>query len=127
MDERLVAIDFYFAAIADTDGVWKLVIPFQLTLVDVEYTLHTVTGDPTGANIDIQDDTVDAIIAIALAAFIAGSVAEWKSNHMAGGEEDPVNVVAGSVLEIDLNLTGGTTPTAGLNGTIWGLVGGLKA
>lgn len=126
MEERLVPIPFYFGALADADGVWLQEIPFQCTIVAVNYTLHTVTGSPTGANIDIQDDTVDAITAIALAAFTAGSVAEWLSKHM-GGSEDAVEVAAGSKLEIDLNLTGGTSPTAGLNGIIWALVGGKKA
>ena len=126
MEERLVPLSFFFAAVADVDGAWLQEIPFQCTIVAVDYTLHTVTGGPTGANIDIQDDTVDAITAIALAAFTAGSKAEWLAKHM-GGANDSVEVAAGSVLEIDLNLTGGTAPTAGLNGIIWVLIGSKKA
>ena len=126
MEERLVPLSFFFAAVADVDGAWLQEIPFQCTIVAVDYTLHTVTGGPTGANIDIQDDTVDAITAIALAAFTAGSKAEWLAKHM-GGAQTAVEVAAGSVLEIDLNLTGGTTPTAGLNGIIWVLIGSKKA
>jgi len=126
MEERLVPLSFFFAATAGVDGAWLQEIPFQCTIVAVDYTLHTVTGGPTGANIDIQDDTVDAITAIALAAFTAGSKAEWLAKHM-GGANDSVEVAAGSVLEIDLNLTGGTSPTAGLNGIIWVLIGSKKA
>ena len=126
MEERLVPLSFFFAAVADVDGAWLQEIPFQCTIVAVDYTLHTVTGGPTGANIDIQDDTVDAITAIALAAFTAGSKAEWLAKHM-GGAQIAVEVAAGSVLEIDLNLTGGTSPTAGLNGIIWVLIGSKKA
>jgi len=126
MEERLVPLSFFFAAVADVDGAWLQEIPFQCTIVAVDYTLHTVTGSPTGADIDIQDDGVDAIVAIALAAFTAGSKAEWLTKHM-GGAQTAVEVAAGSVLEIDLNLTGGTTPTAGLNGIIWVLIGSKKA
>lgn len=126
MQERLVPIHFDFAAVADADSVYEIDIPVQCTIVGVEYTLHTVTGSPTGANIDIQDDGTDAITAIALAAFTALSKASWKSIDM-GGANAPVEVAAGSILAIDLNLAGGTSPTAGLNGDIWVLLGGQKA
>lgn len=131
MDERLVPIDFYFEAVADADNVWLRKVPVQLTIVAVEYTIHTVGATVTAAGIDIQADLVtpgtgvDIITAIDLAAFSADSMAEWLSTHIAGGEEDPVDVPAGSILEIDLNITGGGT--LGLQGTIWALVGGLKS
>lgn len=122
MDERTVLIPFYFAATADADGVWLQEAPQDLDIVGVFYTLHTVTGSPTGANIDIQDDGADAITAIALSAFTAGSTASWKTPHL-GGSQTPVHVAAGSDLEIDLNLSGGTSPTAGLNGFLVCLLG----
>lgn len=125
MDERLVPIDFFFEARADADAVWVLTVPVQLTIVAVHYTLDAVSGTVTAAGIDIQDDGTDIIAAIDLAAFTKGNLAEWLSKHIAGGDEDPVTVAAGSLLEIDVNITGGGS--IGLNGTIWALVGGLKA
>lgn len=122
MDEKTVLIPFYFGALADADGVYKQEILQDIDIVGVAGTLHTVTGSPTGLNIDIQDDGADIITAMAWAAFTAGSTASWKTPHFQGAET-PLHVAAGSMLEIDLNLSGGTSPTAGLNGYIVALLG----
>ena len=120
MSDRLVTFNFSAQAQATGNGVHLLKVPFGMTIVAVALCAEAFTGSPTGFNIDIQDDTVDVITAIA--ANSAGTPGEWKSTHFGGGNA-PVAVAAGSVVEVDVNLTGGTTPTADYDVTIFALSG----
>ena len=120
MSDRLSTFCFSAQGQADADGVHTVKVPFGVTIVGVTVCAEAFTGSPTGFNIDIQDDTVDVITAIA--ANSAGTPGEWKSTHFGGGNA-PVAVAAGSVVEVDVNLTGGTTPTADYDVTIFALSG----
>jgi hypothetical protein len=120
MSDRLVVLNFSAQAQATANGVHTIKVPLGLTIVGVTVCAEAFTGSPTGFNIDIQDDTVDVITAVA--ANTAGTPGEWKSTHF-GGTNTPVAVAAGSVIEVDVNLVAGSTPTADYDVAIYALTG----
>lgn len=120
MSAQLMTFNFSAQAQVDADGVHTVKVPFGITIVGVTVCAEAFTGSPTGFNIDIQDDTTDVISAVAANA--AGTPGEWKSTHL-GGSNAPVSVAAGSVLEVDVNLTAGSSPTADYDVTIFALAG----
>jgi hypothetical protein len=120
MSAQLITFSFSAQAQADADGVHLVKVPFGITLVGVTLCAEAFTGSPTGFNIDIQDDTADVITSVA--ANSAGTPGEWKSTHL-GGSNAPVVVAAGSVVEVDVNLTGGSSPTADYDVTLYALAG----
>ncbi len=79
------------------------------TVVGMSLCPFVFSGAPAGFNVDLNDDGVGVITA--LAANTAGVVGEWKSTAV-GGSADPVTIARGSVVSVDLNFAGGTTPTA---------------
>jgi hypothetical protein len=120
MSDRLVTFNFSAQAQATANGVHTLKLPFGITIVGVTVCAEAFTGSPTGFNIDIQVGAIDVITAVA--ANSAGTPGEWKSTHF-GGSNTPVAVAAGSVIEVDVNLTAGTTPMADYDITIFALAG----
>lgn len=120
MSSQLIPFTFSAQAQATANGVHRVKVPFGITIVGVTLCAEAFTGSPTGFNIDIQDDTVDVITAVA--ANTAGTPGEWKSTHF-GGSNTPVAVAAGSVVEVDINLVAGSTPTADYDVTIFALAG----
>ena len=110
MDERLESIGpFYLDDDADTHGVAGIYIPKDFRAVWLS-TFVTLSGTPTAADVDIQDDGVDAQAAI-----------DISSNGLT--TLTPFEVAAGSVIEIDLNLAGGTSPKAIGELVLWGYTG----
>ena len=79
------------------------------TVVGMTLCAFALTGSPTGFNVDLNDDGVGVIAALASNA--AGTVGEWKSTAV-GGSADAVTIARGSVVSVDLNFAGGTSPTA---------------
>jgi len=120
MSDRLIAFTVSSQAQADADGVHTIYTPVGLTLVGVTLCAEAFTGTPTGFNVDIQDDGSDVITAVA--ANTAGTPGSWLTPQL-GGTETPVAVAAGSEIEVDVNLTAGTSPTADYDVTIWALTG----
>jgi hypothetical protein len=120
MSDRLLTFTFSSQAQAAANGVHTLYAPLGLTLVGVTLTAEAFTGAPTGFNVDIQDDDVDVISAVA--ANSAGVAGKWLSSHL-GGSHTPVAVAAGSEIEVDVNFSGGTSPTADYDLTLWCLAG----
>lgn len=120
MSAQLIPFTFSAQAQAAANGVHAVKAPVGLTLVGVSVYPEAFTGSPTGFNIDIQDDTTDVITAVA--ANSAGTPGEWKSTHF-GGSNAPVAVAAGSVLEIDVNFSGGSSPTADYEIVLFALAG----
>lgn len=120
MNERLVCWTFTAEAQADADGVHAWQVPVGVDIVYITVCAEAFTGSPTGFNIDVQDDASDVITAVA--ANTAGTPGTWKAYPM-GGANDPVHVEAGSALEIDVNLVGGSSPTADYTIQIWALTG----
>jgi hypothetical protein len=120
MSSQLITFSFAGQAQASANGVHAVKMPFGCTIVGVSLYPEAFTGSPTGFNIDIQDDTADVITAVA--ANTAGTAGEWKSTHF-GGSNAPVVVAAGSVVEVDVNLVAGSTPTADYNVVIFALAG----
>lgn len=116
MRENRYAITLHKESVVDTDRIlmWKQLK--QATIVGVSMVATVTTGSPTGITIDIQDDGSDVITA--LAANTALTPGTWISKAM-GGTEEPVHVAAGSVMEVDLNLAGGSTPQAVIDVVIW--------
>lgn len=111
MNERLIPIaSFYLDGASDADGVCGVYVPQDVRITHVS-SFVTITGGPSAATIDIQDDTVDTAI-------LAQSIATNGLHNVTD-----VEVASGSVLELDLNLTGGTSPTATGEVVLWGYVG----
>lgn len=102
MNERLVA---YTLNIADpTEGAAvsqsasMVMIPFAATLV---YAAVSPFNDDTGAVMDIQDDGSDIITGIDASDHDVPG--EWISTHC-GGTNAPIQIAAGSELELDFDL-----------------------
>jgi hypothetical protein len=91
-----------------------------MTIVGVSLCAEAFTGTPTGFDVDIQDDGTDVITAVA--AHTALTPGMWQSTHM-GGTNSPVYIAAGSEVEVDVNLTGGASPTADFTLLIYYLAG----
>ena len=78
------------------------------------------TGTPTGFNVDVNVGETAAVKA--LAANTAGTAGEWKAGHL-GGSKVAVAIAAGDAVTVDVNLAGGTTPTADYDVHLWLLEG----
>jgi len=122
-NEVMRLISLQVPALEDADSVVGFEALEDMTIVGVSVNATVFTGSPTGFTIDIQDDGTDVIAATA--ANTALTPGTWQSVHM-GGTEAPVHIAAGSEVEIDLNLTGGSSPTATFTVMIWYL-GGAQA
>ena len=80
-----------------------------MTIVGITLCAATLTGAPSGFNIDLNDDGTGVISTVS--ANTAGTVGEWRSTAT-GGVNDAVQVARGSLLSVDLNFSGGSTPSA---------------
>jgi len=113
MNERLVKFaDFYLevAGVEDADGVGgDTYVPEGILFTHISHSL-TLTGTPTASSIDIQDDGSDIVAAEDIS---TPGLAELST---------PVRIAAGSLIEMDLNLAGGSTPKAAGQVALWGLV-----
>ncbi len=89
-----------------------------LTVVGLSLCAASFTGSPTGFNVDLNDD--GAAVISALAANTAGTPGEWRSTAM-GGSVEPVQIARGSSVSIDINFSGGTTPSADYTLLVWHL------
>jgi len=119
-NEVMRVLPFHVSPLADADSVVAFQALEAMTIVGASLCATVFTGSPTGFTVDIQDDTADVITAIT--ADTALTPGTWLTPHM-GGTETPVTIAAGSVVEVDLNLTGGTTPTAEFDLVIYYLAG----
>jgi hypothetical protein len=120
MNERLVTFTFTAEAQEAADGVHQLKCPQGLDIVYVSVVAEAFSGAPDGFSIDIQDDGADVITAIA--ANTPGTVGAWCSKHF-GGAHAPVHLAQGSIVDIDINLSNGSSPKADYSIMIWALVG----
>ena len=113
MNERLVKFaDFYLevAGVEDADGVGgKTYVPEGILYTHTSHSL-TLAGTPTARTIDIQDDGTDVVAALDIS---TGALSALTT---------PVRIAAGSLIEMDLNLAGGSTPKAAGKVALWGLV-----
>ena len=122
MNERLIAYNLSLFDPTDDSGMGAsasvFMVPFGATLVYASAAPHENDG---GATIDIQDDGTDIVTALTCA--VAGTPGEWISTHC-GGTETPVDIVAGSEMEIDANAVAATTrldiTLLFLHGESWG-------
>lgn len=119
-NEVMRVISLSKSPLIDTDSVLDFIALEDMTIVGVSLCATVFSGSPTGFTIDIQDDGTDVIAA--LTANTALTPGTWKSVHM-GGTEAPVHIAAGSEVEVDMNLTGGSSPTAEFTLVIWYLGG----
>jgi hypothetical protein len=101
MNERLIA---YTLNITDPDesaavsqSATMVMIPFDATLV---YASVSPFEDDTGAVMDIQDDGTDIVTGIDASDHDVPGV--WKSTHC-GGTNAPIQIAAGSELELDFD------------------------
>jgi hypothetical protein len=119
-NEVMRVLPFHVAPLAAADSVINFKALEAMTIVGVSLCATVFTGTPTGFTVDIQDDASDVIAAIT--ANTALTPGTWLTPHM-GGTQTPVTIAAGSVVEVDLNLTGGSTPTAEFDVVIYYLAG----
>jgi hypothetical protein len=101
MNENLVAYNFQVfdpteGAAVSTSAI-VFMVPFTATLV---YASVSPFEDDVGATMDIQDDTVDIVTAVSAADHDVPG--EWISTHC-GGAQTPVQIAAGSEMELDFN------------------------
>ena len=101
---------------ADADAVHKIKLPFGAMITAVSLAPTSFTGTPTGFTIDLNVDDVEKLAA--LAADTAGTPVNWKSKHHQGIDE-VIRVAKDSVVSVDVNLAGGTTPTATYDLILW--------
>ena len=113
MNERLIAFaEFYLEAAGqiDADGVGgNTYVPQPVLFTHISHDL-TLTGTPTLATIDIQDDGTEAVAALSIATAALYPL------------PTPVVIASGSKLELDLNFAGGSTPKAAGKVVLWGKV-----
>ena len=95
--------------VAATNNYHKFTALQGFNVVGLSLWRVALTGTPTGFNVDLNDDGVGVITA--LAANTAGAGGEWKSTAV-GGRADPVTIARGSAVTVDINFAGGSTPTA---------------
>ena len=119
MNENLVVFDFDAQAQVDADSVHGFYAVKGFTIIGASLEAEAFTGTPTAFDIDVQDDGTDVITA--LTASTALTPGTWLSTAV-GGAETPVKVAAASEVEIDVNLTGGSTPTADYHLQLWVLM-----
>lgn len=117
---KLMCVGFSSQAQGDADAVHGFKAPVGLTLVGVTVYPEAFSGAPTGFNVDVNVGETEAVKA--LAASTAGASGEWKTGHF-GGTNAPVAIAAGDEVTVDVNLAGGTTPTADYDVHLFLLVG----
>ena len=118
--EVMRTIAFTQSPIVATDSLIAFQALEAMTIVGVSFEGLVFTGSPTGCTIDIQDDATDVITALtADTALVPGT---WLTPHF-GGTETPVHIAAGSEVEVDLNLAGGSSPEASFTLVIYYLAG----
>ena len=118
--EVMRGLSFHVCALADVDSAIDFKALEGMTIVGVSLCATVFTGTPTAFDVDIQDDATDVITAIT--ASTALTPGTWLTPHM-GGTQVPVYIAAGSEVEVDVNLTAGTTPTATFDLVIYYLGG----
>jgi hypothetical protein len=112
MKERRICIAvFDFAAISSGNAAKGVYVPDNVLLTHVS-SFGADAGAPSVQTIDLQDDGTD----------ITGATAIDLSANALNTLTTPASVAAGSVIEIDLNLSGGTTPTWTGQIALWGFV-----
>jgi hypothetical protein len=119
-NEVMRVLSFTIEGQDDADGVIEFEALEGMTIVGVSLCAEAFTGSPTAFTVDIQDDGSDVIAAVT--ASTAGTPGTWKTPHM-GGTETPVEIAAGSSVEVDVNLADGSTPTADFTLLIYYLAG----
>ncbi len=107
--QNLVALVFTAEAQVTANGVHEFDVPVGITIHGVSLCAEAFSGTPTAFDIDIQDDATDVITAVT--ASTAGTPGTWYTPAL-GSTQTPVHIAAGSDVEIDINLTGGSSPTA---------------
>ncbi len=116
----MYTIVFSAQAQAAANGVHSVKLPRGATLVGVSLGVEALTGTPTNIKVDVNDDGTE-IVADAVTLTAAGA-GYWLTTHF-GGTNAPVAIAAGSVVTVDVKFTGGTTPTADYDVTLFLLAG----
>ncbi len=87
----------------------EFTFPFAVTLVNMSLCASAFPSNPTTFNVDVLDDGADIITAHA--ASTAGTPVGWESTHF-GGSNAPLAIAKDSVIAVDINFTGGSSPSA---------------
>jgi len=102
MLEKLVSFSWAVSAQADADSIAAIFLPSNVgfTVLGVAYCgVHGSTV--SAATIDVQDDSSD------LAGCVAMDVVVYAGDYAAADNSLNCHAAAGSLIELDLNITGG--------------------
>jgi hypothetical protein len=121
MSDRLVAVNFSNQAQVAAANVHRVKLPVSMTLVGVSLQVEGLTGSPTNVKFQFLNGATEIIAATKFTLTAAG-VAEWLTAHFAGAEE-AVALGRGDTLNVTLSFTGGSTPGADYDITLWMLAG----
>ena len=115
-----VCVSFSAQAQGAANNVHGFKAPQGMTLVAVSVYPEAFTGTPTGFNVDVNVAGAAAVSAVAANTTLTAG--EWKARHY-GGANDPVAIAGGQTVTVDVNFTGGTTPTADYDVQLFCLMG----
>lgn len=128
MNERLICLAIPIQAVASGAGKAHAYVLPDCLLVGADAVCDATTGSPTGATLDVQDDETDVTGFAGIDVGVtAGAGATVLTTHLGGSVAVPAEIAAGSVIDIDVNLTGGTSPTFTGSIRLWLLVGSSVA
>lgn len=113
--QNIATFTFSDQAQAAETAVHSVMPLVGLTLVGVDLTVNAFTGTPTNMIATIKQGSTTLAT---LTATTAGTSVTWKSAHV-GGANAAVACAAGTKVQIDISFTGGTSPTADYDVTLW--------
>ena len=111
LERRVLIAMFDFETLSTGDGAAGVYVPDNVQITHVSR-FGTTAGSPGTATIDLQDDGTD----------ISGATAIAISANGLTTLTTPASVAAASVIEVDCNLSGGTSPTYTGQIGLWGFV-----
>lgn len=109
-------LTFTGKGVAATNNYHKFTALQGMTLAGVSLCAASFSGSPTGFSVDLNDD--GAALIAALAANTAGTPGTWLT-PATGGSNAPVTIARGSAVTVDVNFSGGSSPTADYTLVVW--------
>ena len=95
---------------ASADSVLTMRVPFKCRIVEYRAGVEAIGGttDPTDVDIDLENGTTDIgdpVAAVGSSAIVSGGSAAGTPDS---GQD---NLVAGDIIHMDIDITGGASPT----------------
>lgn len=119
MSDRLIALNFSAQAQVAATGAHRVKVPVGMTLVGMTVGLEALTGSPTNVKFTLKQGAVTLVDQLTLT---AAGVGEWLSSHL-GGANAPGAIPTAATVTVDVAFTGGSSPGADYDITLWLLSG----